>query len=222
MKKISTLVEFNKLKAETMGADGGLVVHFSASWCEPCSAVNTHLESAAKAYSGHVTFVEVDCEASADIAESEGVDRVPFVLFYRFSSERGVMEPVAEVSGAKLESIDLNLRSLYGTQRSSFSSLNEYLKFLTTRPGIVMFITGTPSRPRCGFTGKLCELVESLSAPYTYYDVMASEEVCESLKTYSEWPTYPQVYVDGELIGGWDICKELHDGGELKASLKMK
>lgn len=85
----------------------------------------------------------------------------------------------------------------------------------------MLFITGTPSRPRCGFTGKLIELFNDLGVKYTYYDIMANDEVCERLKTYSSWPTYPQLYVEGELIGGLDIIKELHSQGQLLSTLKM-
>ncbi|EPY36510.1 thioredoxin-like protein [Strigomonas culicis] len=121
----------------------------------------------------------------------------------------------------------MNTISLYGenggkgVQRSDFAELDDYLKYLTTRKGIVAFITGTPSRPRCGFTGKLCEMLLEEGAQFVFYDVMVDNEVCERLKVYSKWPTYPQVYVDGELIGGWDVCRELKEEGELKASLKL-
>eukprot|EP00796_Vickermania_ingenoplastis_P005532 gene5532-3990_t len=196
----------------------GLVVHFSAGWCEPCAIINSFLMSKAAQFSGKVTFAEVDGDAHPDICELEGVDRVPLVLFFRMSDTG--MEPVADVSGAQLDNIECNLNSLYGPQREDYATLNDYLKCLTTRPGVVLFITGTPSRPRCGFTSKLCETIEELKVSYLFYDVMGNDEVCEGLKKYAEWPTYPQVYVDGELIGGWDICKQLQDQGELKSTLK--
>lgn len=70
---------------------------------------------------------------------------------------------------------------------------------------IVIFLTGTPRRPQCGFTVRLVELLDQLPINYEYYNIMQSDEICEGLKEYSGWPTYPQVYVDGELIGGFDI-----------------
>ena len=73
----------------------------------------------------------------------------------------------------------------------------------------MVFITGTPSAPRCGFTKKVLGLLNSVNATYTYFDVMSDEELCQRLKTFSNWPTYPQVYVDGELIGGCDVCTQL-------------
>lgn len=222
MININSVEELKKIKTTDDG-HLGLVVHFSASWCEPCSAINTFLESKLSALKGKVLVAQVDCEKHSDICEMEDVDRVPYVLFYRRSNESSLInEPVADVSGAKMDLIEQNLTSLYCPQQNEYSSLNDYLKFLTTRKGIVMFITGSPSRPRCGFTGQLCNLMDELKASYIYYDVMASNEVCEGLKVFAEWPTYPQVYVDGELIGGFDICKELHESGELKKALKLE
>ncbi|KAL7702346.1 thioredoxin-like protein [Lotmaria passim] len=227
MQKAETTEQYAAIKKAAENALG-LVVHFSATWCEPCKAVNEFLEKQAAAYESRVIFAEVDCEKLGDVCESEGVESVPFIAFFRTPIAGDVrrVERVADVVGAKLDLISMNIRSLFGdnggkgVQKKDFPSVDDYLKYLTTRKGVVMFITGTPSRPRCGFTGRLCELVQALNVPFTYYDVMASDEVCERLKTYANWPTYPQVYVDGELIGGWDICRELNEEGQLKATLK--
>lgn len=198
-------------------------MHFSASWCEPCAAIRNFLQSKVDSYKGNSIFAEVDCDANPDICKAEGIKAVPVLLFYR-KSDSTVLQtavPVAEVYGAKMEKIEQNLVSLYGSKRSDYDTLEDYLKHLTKRPGIVVFITGSASRPRCGFTEKLCQLLDELKAEYLYYDVMGNEEVCQGLKRFSEWPTYPQVYVDGELIGGFDICKELFENGTLKDSLKL-
>lgn len=64
-------------------------------------------------------------------------------------------------------------------------------------------------------------MLHEMNAPYIYYDIMGDNEVCEGLKAFSDWPTFPQVYVDGELIGGYDICKDLNDRNELRKVLKL-
>ncbi|CCW64862.1 unnamed protein product [Phytomonas sp. EM1] len=227
---VSSLESFRALQ-QRVSSDSfkGLVVHFAAKWCEPCGAVRTALEAAAEAYREVLLFAEVDAEVEGEICELVGVDAVPFVVFYRTTdassgSENG-LEKVAAVAGAKLDLIERNLLSLYGenggrgSQRGDFDTLDGYLDYLTKRPGVVAFITGTPSHPRCGFTGRLCGLLQTLKVPFVYYDVMASDEVCEGLKRYSNWPTFPQVYVNGVLIGGYDVCKQLHEEGELKSTL---
>lgn len=227
MIKITSTAHYADVKKQAE-AVLGLVVHFSATWCEPCTAVNAHLAQQAAEYGGKVLFAEVDCGEFGDLCEAEGVESVPFIAYFRtpLTGSTRRVERVADVAGAKLDLIDMNTHSLFGqkggsgVQQSDFATIDDYLAYLTKRPGVVMFITGTPSRPRCGFTGRLCELVHQLGVPFVYYDVMTSDAVCERLKTYANWPTYPQVYVDGELIGGWDICRELNEEGELKSTLK--
>ena len=67
----------------------------------------------------------------------------------------------------------------------------------------------------------MMELFQKHELKFSYYDIMADDEVCERLKSFSEWPTYPQVYVDGELLGGFDIMVELDKTGEFKEALKQ-
>lgn len=218
LRHIHTAEELAAVKEEAR-ALSGLVIHFKASWCEPCASVSQVMAELAQ-QEASLIVAEVAVEENESLCEAENVDRVPYVLFYRSSGD--AMEPVAHVAGAKLGLVRFNAESLFGCPRSNFASLNDYLKHLTSKQGIFIFITGTPSQPRCGFTDKLCQLLEELKAPYHYYDVMADNEVCEALKVYSEWPTYPQVYMDGELLGGLDVCQQLHSTGELKKLLKLE
>ncbi|CAJ1016515.1 Glutaredoxin, putative [Leishmania lindenbergi] len=87
---------------------------------------------------------------------------------------------------------------------------------------LVVFLTGTPEQPRCRFTAQLVDLFNQLGIKYTFFNIMDDDEVCEGLKAYSDWPTYPQVYLDGELIGGYDICKKMMLDGTLTSMLKAK
>jgi len=105
---------------------------------------------------------------------------------------------------------------------SSGKDLNTRLKELVNSAECVAFIKGTPKEPRCGFTRQLVELFEKNSVEYTSFNILADNEVREGLKAYSDWPTYPQVYAKGELIGGLDIIKELEASGELAATIPIK
>lgn len=87
---------------------------------------------------------------------------------------------------------------------------------------LVLFLTGTPEEPRCRFTMQVVDLMDQLGVKYGYFNIMEDEEVCEGLKRYSDWPTYPQVYLDGELLGGYDICKQMMLDGSLVKLLKEK
>ena len=223
MLTISDEGEFRALK-QSSPFSRGVVAHFGAGWCAPCTELSAYLADVASGFADDkaVGFVYIDVEKFPDATEAEGVDSVPHVIFYRADPETKALANVAEVSGAKMPDIQLNLRSLYGYDpREKHATLDSYLQHLIGRDNIVLFITGTPSRPMCGFTGKLTQLFQELAVPYTFYDIMASAEVCEGLKTFSSWPTYPQVYVDGELVGGLDICAELHKNNQLKSTLKL-
>ena len=203
----------------------GVVVHYVADWCPPCKDVSEILSTIPTQYGGKISYVEIDVTKSEDICAASGVESVPFVAYYRHNPklEGGKKQQiVSTVNGAKLNSIVRNLRSLFGNgndSRAAFATLDEYIASLINRDRIVTFITGTPSHPMCGFTGKLCRLLEEYKVEYTYYDIMADDELCERLKTYSNWPTYPQLYVGGKLIGGLDIILELEKEGELKETL---
>ena len=80
---------------------------------------------------------------------------------------------------------------------------------------------GNPASPQCGFSGKIVKLIEKWlgRTEYAYFDIYLDSEVREALKAYSKWPTYPQLYVAGKLVGGIDICQELEEEGEFEDAL---
>ena len=89
----------------------------------------------------------------------------------------------------------------------SSSSLEKRLTDLINQELVMVFIKGTPQQPRCGFTRTLINLLNQLEAKYGYFDILSDEEVRQSLKIFSNWPTYPQLYIKGTLIGGLDIIQ---------------
>ena len=85
---------------------------------------------------------------------------------------------------------------------------------------IVIFMKGNRSFPQCGFSAATVQVFEELGAPYATVDVLADQEVRDAVKTYSNWPTIPQVYINGKFIGGCDIVRELYESGELGTLVK--
>ena len=83
----------------------------------------------------------------------------------------------------------------------------------------MLFMKGTPDEPRCGFSRQAVALLNEEKIQFDTFDILGDEEVRQGLKTFSNWPTYPQLYGDGKLIGGLDIMKELKEEGELASSL---
>jgi len=92
--------------------------------------------------------------------------------------------------------------------------LQSRLKALVTSAPVMIFIKGTPQQPRCGFSRQLIELLAEQNVRYSSFNILADEDVRQGLKEFSNWPTYPQVYINGELAGGLDIVKELIASGE--------
>jgi monothiol glutaredoxin len=81
---------------------------------------------------------------------------------------------------------------------------------------LIIYMKGTPQLPQCGFSSKTVEALKSLEIEFAYVNVLADPEIFQNLPRYADWPTFPQVYVDGELIGGCDITLEMHESGELE------
>ena len=81
---------------------------------------------------------------------------------------------------------------------------------------IVLYMKGSPQAPQCGFSAKASQLLNACGAKFTTYDILSDPEMRQGLKEYSHWPTFPQLYVNGELVGGCDIMTELFQKGELQ------
>lgn len=84
---------------------------------------------------------------------------------------------------------------------------------------ILLYMKGTPDFPQCGFSGQAIAALNAVGQPYSYVNIFEDQEIREGLKAYSNWPTFPQLYVKGELIGGSDIVIEMYHSGELKELL---
>jgi monothiol glutaredoxin len=81
---------------------------------------------------------------------------------------------------------------------------------------VVLFMKGTPEFPQCGFSAQTVAALRNLGAKFHYVNIFDDSELREALKRFSNWPTYPQLYVNGELVGGCDIALEMYRNGELK------
>src|SRR5262249_37876606 len=85
---------------------------------------------------------------------------------------------------------------------------------------IMVFMKGTRSFPQCGFSAATVQMLEDLGAEFGTVDVLADQELREAIKQYSNWPTIPQVYIDGKFGGGCDIIREVYESGELEPMVK--
>lgn len=92
----------------------------------------------------------------------------------------------------------------------------ERIKQQVTENPVVLYMKGTPSIPQCGFSSRTAEALKACGQEFTFVNVLADPEIFENLPRYADWPTFPQLYINGELVGGCDITLELYQRGELK------
>ena len=98
-------------------------------------------------------------------------------------------------------------------------TLEDRVKNLINSSPTMLFMKGTPDAPRCGFSSKVVDALKAENVSFGSFDILTDEEVRQGLKVFSNWPTFPQLYYKGELIGGCDIIMELRNNGELKSTL---
>ena len=101
-------------------------------------------------------------------------------------------------------------------------SIDQFIDNEIKANDVVLFMKGTPQFPMCGFSSQVVQILDNLGVVYKGLNVLDNDELRQGIKTYSNWPTIPQLYVKGELVGGCDIVREMFQSGELKSLLKDK
>jgi len=210
------------------------VAHFWAPWATQCEPMDEAMKILADDERDlkNVNFARVEAEEMADISMGFEVAAVPTFLFFKSG------KLLKRIEGAKAADVTKTVKSL-ASQKSSGSArppanktveetvsreetpdeLNARLKKLINSSPVMLFMKGDPTSPKCGFSRQTIEMFSSLNAKYGTFDIFSDESVRQGLKTYSNWPTYPQLYIKGELVGGLDILKELNESGELKTMM---
>lgn len=102
------------------------------------------------------------------------------------------------------------------------STINERIKRQIEADDVVLYMKGTPVFPMCGFSAAVVQVLSEVGVPFQAYNILDDMELRQGLKEFSNWPTFPQLYVKGELVGGCDIVREMHESGELAALFAEK
>jgi len=97
--------------------------------------------------------------------------------------------------------------------------INERIREQLASDRVMLYMKGTPDFPQCGFSARAVAILKACGTQFTYVNILEDPELRDALKRYSSWPTYPQLYVDGELVGGVDIADEMYRSGELQQIL---
>lgn len=85
---------------------------------------------------------------------------------------------------------------------------------------VILYMKGSPNQPMCGFSARTVQAVMDCNQKFAYVDVLSNPDIRSNLPVYANWPTFPQLWVKGELVGGCDIVTEMHEKGELKVLLE--
>lgn len=103
-----------------------------------------------------------------------------------------------------------------GTQAGTNVDVNSRIEEQLKSHDVLLYMKGTPDFPQCGFSGQTVAALNAIGKPYSFVNIFEDQEVRDGLKAYSNWPTFPQLYVKGELVGGCDIVIEMYHSGELQ------
>src|SRR6201993_4430808 len=101
-------------------------------------------------------------------------------------------------------------------------SIDQFIDNEVKSNNVVLFMKGTPQFPMCGFSGQIVQILDHLRVTYKGLNVLESDDLRNGIKTYSSWPTIPQLYVKGEFVGGCDIVREMFQDGELQTLFKER
>ncbi|KAG9484670.1 glutaredoxin-3 [Eleutherodactylus coqui] len=193
-----------------------LVVHFWAPWAPQCSQMNEVMAELVKVQPG-VTFVKLEAEAIPEVSEKYEITSVPTFLFFKNSQKIDKLDGAHAPELTKRVQRHASNASFPATSNSApKEDLNERLKKLINVAPCMLFMKGSPQEPRCGFSRQILDILNKHKLQFSSFDILSDEVVRQGLKTFSNWPTYPQLYINGELIGGLDIVKELEASGELE------
>ncbi|KAH0557964.1 glutaredoxin-3 [Cotesia glomerata] len=199
-----------------------LVIHFFAPWAEQCSQINDLFDTLAVADEyKKAKYAKLEAENFPDASIQYKITAVPTVVLIKNSK---LVDRVDGVNPALIgEKIKKHLSSPSAADEiCKPASLEERLKQLVNKAPCMLFMKGDRVTPRCGFSRTIVGLLDSFNTDYQTFDILQDNDVREGLKKFSDWPTYPQLYINGELIGGLDIVKEMNENGELESMLPKK
>lgn len=200
------------------------IVHFYAAWAAQCTQMNDVLDEMGKSsdYKG-VKFARIAAEDVPEVSLKFGISAVPTILLLR----NGTV--IDRVDGANPAELATKVKQQMSSKDAVTTAvpkpkedIDARLRKLVNQASCMLFMKGNPANPRCGFSRTIISILDSYNADYQTFDILQDNDVREGLKKFSNWPTYPQLYLNGELLGGLDIVREMGEAGELAEMLPKK
>lgn len=226
---ITTSEQFKELVSSV--ASGSIVVHFFASWAPQCVQMNDVLLELS-ALHPKITYAKIEAEVVPEISLQYEIAAVPTFIFFAAGAV------VDRFNGANAPELAKKVAALSSrvapealapqpqghaaasaaappTVVAATTDITKRIKEVINAAPVMVFIKGSADEPRCGFSAKIIGILREAKAEFSAFDILEDDEVRQALKEYSNWPTYPQLYVKGELVGGVDIVSEMAATGEL-------
>ncbi|KAJ3770716.1 glutaredoxin [Lentinula raphanica] len=209
------------------------VLNFWAPWAEPCKQMNEVSRELAKKFPS-ILFLQIEAEGQADIAESFDIEAVPSLLILRghtlLQRISGADAPALTAAVAKFAAPapSINPQSTTNVLPAKASDsivvekeedIESRMTRLMNQSKVVLFMKGSPDAPRCGFSRRICGLLRDQKVDFAHFDILTDESVRQGLKKRNDWPTFPQLIINGEFVGGLDIVQEMVENGEFADAL---
>ncbi|KHC50815.1 Grx4 family monothiol glutaredoxin [Candida albicans P60002] len=215
-----------------------IALYFHTPWAGPCKTMNQVFKTLAdsKESDNSIIFLSINADELPEISEIFEVSAVPYFILIRNQTilkELSGADPKEFIQAlnqfsnntnstttnnndnvqASINSTTANTNSNNTTSNApeveeSEEALNERLNKLTKAAPIMLFMKGSPSSPQCGFSRQLVAILREHQVRFGFFDILKDDSVRQGLKKFSDWPTFPQLYINGEFQGGLDIIKE--------------
>lgn len=199
-----------------------IALYFHTPWAGPCQIMNSVIKTLAEA-NPTTLFLSINADDHLEISELFEVSAVPYFILIRNSTilkELSGADPKEFISALNQFSDKPNADDGKAAEtkpeapkkeapvEESPEALEERLKKLTSAAPVMLFMKGSPSSPQCGFSRQLVAILREHQVRFGFFDILKDDSVRLGLKTFSDWPTFPQLYINGEFQGGLDIIKE--------------
>eukprot|EP00904_Undaria_pinnatifida_P001553 jgi/Undpi1/11399/HiC_scaffold_30.g13696.m1 len=223
------VVEAVTLKEYDAAVGSKTCVFFWAAWHEPSKPggqMDEVFSQLADLHQGAVTFIKVEAEANPEVSEKLEIATVPtFVLLkggLTYGKVEGADPPVLakrvqELANERLPDKEAVADGAEGVEPELAAKLK---RLISTSP-VMLFMKGAAKEPKCKFSRRMVEVLRGAGVDFGSFDILSDDEVRNGLKAYSNWPTFPQLYVKGVLLGGVDNLTKLAENGDLKAQLQV-
>eukprot|EP01133_Synstelium_polycarpum_P014544 gene14544-17187_t len=224
--EIQSIEEFNNV----LNNNRYVVIDFWADWSKPCTQMNQ-------------IFDQVEAEKIAEVSLKFDIKSVPSFFFVKdkvtvesivgadpaaltmktlqfhtkAASDTTTTTSSTQTAAAPIELSPEVLEKMKQQQEEEKKALTARLEALVNKESVMLFMKGTPEAPQCGFSSKTVALLNKDGFKFGSFNILEDTTVRNGLKEYSNWPTYPQLYISGKLVGGYDIIKELAEDDELAA-----